>query len=270
MIISHKYRFIFIKTRKTAGTSIEVLLSSLCDDKDVCTPIYPPELGHVARNYKGRWPLSAELSRQRTGYNVKSATDWIKGRRFRNHSGAQDVKHRVGADIWRSYTTFCVDRNPWDKTLSHFHMCLRGSNPPGSFTDYLANTALCLNYPLYSDAQGQVMVDRVLRYENLNAELFELLSELGVPCAGARLVNAKGNYRKESTASSSASILNGPLHLKLHCWVTNFRRITCISVQFTQHNSSLHFILSRQMGVSGIIPTSIKTKTRSSFDSGDK
>ena len=197
MIISHKYRFIFIKTRKTAGTSIEVLLSSLCDDRDVCTPIYPPELGHVARNYKGRWPLSAELSRQRTGYNVKSATDWIKGRRFRNHSGAQDVKHRVGADMWRSYTTFCVDRNPWDKTLSHFHMCLRGANPPGSFTDYLANTTLCLNYPLYSDEQGQVMVDRVLRYENLNTELFELLSELGVPCAGARLVNAKGNYRKD-------------------------------------------------------------------------
>ena len=41
------------------------------------------------------------------------------------------------------------------------------------------------------------MVDRVLRYENLNAELFELLSELGVPCAGARLVRAKGNYRKD-------------------------------------------------------------------------
>src|SRR5207248_8898002 len=24
--------------------------------------------------------------------------------------------------IWNSYFKFCVDRNPWDKVLSHYHM----------------------------------------------------------------------------------------------------------------------------------------------------
>ncbi len=39
MIISHKHKFIFIKTRKTAGTSIEIFLSQFCGKNDILTPI---------------------------------------------------------------------------------------------------------------------------------------------------------------------------------------------------------------------------------------
>ena len=42
MIISHARSFIFIKTRKTAGTSVEVYLSQHCGPEDVITPIQPP------------------------------------------------------------------------------------------------------------------------------------------------------------------------------------------------------------------------------------
>ena len=43
MIISHKYKFIFLKTSKTAGTSIEIALSEYCDDNDIITPISPKD-----------------------------------------------------------------------------------------------------------------------------------------------------------------------------------------------------------------------------------
>jgi hypothetical protein len=39
MIVSHEHKFIFLKTKKTAGTSIELALSALCGPDDVITPL---------------------------------------------------------------------------------------------------------------------------------------------------------------------------------------------------------------------------------------
>ncbi len=38
MIISHEHKFIFLKTKKTAGTAIEAALSELCGPTCVITP----------------------------------------------------------------------------------------------------------------------------------------------------------------------------------------------------------------------------------------
>ena len=38
-IVNHKYKFIFIKTKKTAGTSMEISLSKFCNNKDTITLI---------------------------------------------------------------------------------------------------------------------------------------------------------------------------------------------------------------------------------------
>ena len=38
MIISHEHKFIFLKTKKTAGTAIEAALSELCGPSCVITP----------------------------------------------------------------------------------------------------------------------------------------------------------------------------------------------------------------------------------------
>lgn len=39
MIVPHKYQFIFLKTSKTAGTSIEIALSRICDKGDIITAV---------------------------------------------------------------------------------------------------------------------------------------------------------------------------------------------------------------------------------------
>lgn len=43
MIISHKHKFIFVKTKKTAGTSIETLLASICGEEDIIKEISEEE-----------------------------------------------------------------------------------------------------------------------------------------------------------------------------------------------------------------------------------
>jgi hypothetical protein len=39
MILSLEHKFIFLRTKKTAGTSIELALSDLCGPDDVITPL---------------------------------------------------------------------------------------------------------------------------------------------------------------------------------------------------------------------------------------
>ena len=97
-IVSHAHRFIFLKTAKTAGTSIEVTLSPLCGPEDVVTPIFPLEPGHEARNFG------------------------VGPRKFVNHMGGRQVRKFVGEETYNAYFKFCVEREPVDKCLSHFAM----------------------------------------------------------------------------------------------------------------------------------------------------
>jgi len=169
MIISHLHRFIFIKTRKTAGTSIEVFLSSVCGDGDVVTPVIPHVWPHASRNHKG----------------------------FFNHMGAPKIRQAVGDDMWNRYFKFCVERNPWDKTLSDFYMQRARVNPSLALDRYLESGKLPRNaVQYYSETEG-LLVDRVARFERLDSELGEIFSRLGIPFAGSLGVRAKGEYRND-------------------------------------------------------------------------
>jgi hypothetical protein len=147
MIISHKYKFIFIKTLKTAGTSIEVYFSSLCGEGDILTPISPPEEGHVPRNHEG----------------------------FYNHMPAFQIRTKVDKAVWNEYFKFCFDRNPWDKMISQYHSVnslFFGQKL--TFDDFMRRTNLWpFNYPLYTENGNHkhIIVDHVARYEDLSTEL---------------------------------------------------------------------------------------------------
>ena len=132
--------------------------------------------GHRARNYEG----------------------------FHNHISASLVKERVPAELWRTYFKFCVERNPWDKVLSHYHMQVARADQPISLDQYLARGKLPVNYPRYTDSSGnEVIVDRVLRYEDLNTQLNEVFSRLKIPFNGTLDVRAKSEYRTDRTPHQS-------------------------------------------------------------------
>ena len=174
MIISHKYRFIFIKTAKTAGTSIETYLSSHCGPEDVLTPFGIEENGHLPRNQEG----------------------------FYSHIPGQQIQQMVSANVWDNYVKFCVERNPWDKALSHYFFLVNRHHAKFSFDQYLSDGKACLNYPKYTAPHDRntIIVDKVLKYENLSNELAAIFEDLGIPFDGELGVRAKGQYRTDRRA----------------------------------------------------------------------
>ncbi|HEX3152497.1 MAG TPA: hypothetical protein VHR66_30770 [Gemmataceae bacterium] len=171
MIISHQHRLIFVKTLKSAGTSIEVFLSQHCGPNDVVTPILPHVEPHRPRNHEG----------------------------YFNHMPAAAIRNRVGPAIWRSYFKICVERNPWDKTLSYYHMMNARAGGTLSLDSFLRSQDLPVNVPKYTEPNDPktIIVDRVLHYERLTEDLREVFARIGIPFDGSLGVNAKSEYRTD-------------------------------------------------------------------------
>jgi hypothetical protein len=204
MIISHKHKFIFVKTVKTAGTSIEVFLSQHCGPDDVLTPIFPAIDGHEPRNYDGSVNALSEILHLPFGPPSAWRHLLAQRQRFYRHMPAWLIRLRVPAAVWKSYFKFCVERNPWDKVLSHYHMHAHRQGGALSFDQYFAKGKLPINYPRYTDPYGsRIIVDRVVRYENLLNELAEIFPRLNIPFQGTLSVRAKGEYRSDRTPYQS-------------------------------------------------------------------
>lgn len=197
MIISHKYKFIFIKTVKTAGTSIEVFLSDICGDEDIITPIYPHIDPHRARNYSGLWNPLPEIIDTYGNSIKRTSRDFIKREKYWNHIPATLAQSRTPKDIWNSYFKFCVERNPWDKTLSHYHMINDRSGGNKTLDDYFDEGNFCVNFKNYTDKNKKNLMDKVVKYESLSSDLNLIFHKLGIPFDGSLNIQAKSSHRKD-------------------------------------------------------------------------
>src|SRR5262245_520719 len=121
MIISHEHKFIFIKTKKTAGTAIEAALSELCGPLDVITP-YREESeadrkGQPPQNYRIEHPLKPKRALWQTLLG-RPERYYHPGVGFCERIPAWRVRDYVDGDVWRSYFKLAFDRNPWDRPVS--------------------------------------------------------------------------------------------------------------------------------------------------------
>lgn len=199
MIISHKHRFIFLKTNKTASTSTEVALDDICGPNDIVTPFMAGNERHRRsagpRNYRYRPPLwSTEWPNLFSRYvrDGKMPLDYY------NHIHAWRVKRRLGSRVWNSYFKFAFERNPWDREVSYYYHQSAQGLTRGGFSEHVGRLPqkTIANYDIYS-CNGKVAVDFLGRYENLQADLARVMDILGIK-TGLNLPNANSEYRDNS------------------------------------------------------------------------
>jgi len=163
----------------------------------VVTPIWPHVEPHHPRNYKGICNPFPEIIEKR-GHNIRSIIkDVLKMKKFYNHMPAITIRKRVPKKVWNTYFKFCVERNPWNKTLSHYHMVNDRAGGGITFNEYIEKGSFCINYPKYTDAKGEILVDKVIKYESLMDELAHVFDRLGIPFEGRLGVRAKSDHRKD-------------------------------------------------------------------------
>lgn len=204
MIYSKRNNFIFLKTRKTGGTSVELVLRAVCGPEDIITPV--DEKGPSAvteQNYMMRRP----------DWRLKHRIRWTLGLRaprfspfipIPDHIHAADVRRHVGAEAFDRAFRFSIERNPWDRQVSNYFWQIRNlpTDARPAFADWLRSDDPELridNWQIYA-MNGRLAVHTVLRYEHLAEDLEELARARGLNLP--ELPRAKGNLRPKGTRGS--------------------------------------------------------------------
>ncbi len=190
MIISHSHRFIFIKTRKTAGTSIELALSPHLSVGDLASP-----LGNLLPRHRLFSKPFVSLLRQKD-----------KTIRPRNDHLPYSVIEKCFREETQGYFAFCVERNPWDKAVSAFYYLASkqgkvfAKTDTESFAEFTASRRLetFSDYAMYMHGDRQ-QVDRILRYERLSADFAQVMADLSLSHVTMDGITANAQQRPKTS-----------------------------------------------------------------------
>jgi len=193
MILNNAYGFLFIKTRKTGGSSVEVGLSRVCGEGDIVTPLAEKRGEETLRRDEGGCPPTgwAKPIRAHRGWK-----EWrrllAKGQRaprFRSHASAPELKSLLEETTWHGVFKFAIERNPWDRAVSRYwwqkyRREQRGKSGFPSmleYFEYLANERphWLSNWGHYT-IDDEIVADRILFYEDLEASLKRVRADLGI------------------------------------------------------------------------------------------
>jgi hypothetical protein len=216
VIVSHRHRFVFVKTRKTGGTSVEISLSRYCGPDDVITPIVPEDEalrteGPGPQNWDrpARWREVDWRSRQDLGHLRRGRMP----RRpvLRNHSTAARAIEVIGREAWDEYATFAFARNPWDAVVSRlFWERQRRGRPDLTVDDVIEMFDPAFNWSAYT-IDDEVVVDRVYDFRQLHEGVAEVTALVGIEWDGWL------PHAKAATGRSGASYRDvlEPRHVEL-------------------------------------------------------
>ena len=212
MIISFKYKFIFIKNYKTAGSSIETYLYNYLTLNDIAVGTI--DFKGINNNYKFEdlslfqhfEPFVANKQKNKPFFTHMPA--WLLKKRLEIFENILNCEKNIFSKFYK----FAVIRNPFDLIVSDYHWNNDPSNPLRNnhtfdqiireIEEQKFDTFRLFNLNrICSFNHKKILVDRVIKFENLNEELSEVFNYLSIPFNGKleifkkRSVNRK-HYRK--------------------------------------------------------------------------
>ncbi len=180
MIISHKHKFIFLKTRKTASSSLEMALSKICGQDDIISLMFEDD--EKKKIELGLPSMQNTLVPFKYYNDIDKARLLLKWKRqqFYDHSTAKDVKEYVSSEVWNTYFKFAFDRNPFDKMVSLYYW-RGGDKKYKSINAFLKSGVLesIRSFDLYS-IHGIVAVDKLYKFEEMDAALSDISKQLNL------------------------------------------------------------------------------------------
>jgi hypothetical protein len=151
-MVSHKHKFIFIHIPKTGGTSVQKTLMN-----------------------------NANIKRADFTKHEHLHRDLLSKTTF----GHEALPHKL-----KSYFSFCFVRNPWEKIVSQYHFNRHWFGMQNyKFDEYVfafkrgrrvsAKNPYFL--PWITDEKGNVIVDFIGRYENIQEDFNTICDKIGIP-----------------------------------------------------------------------------------------
>ena len=167
-IISFKHQFIFIKTGKMAGTSLEIALSYFCGRDDIVTEKSDkhPSAGEGVRDVM--------IDGQRHSFNV------IK------HMKARHLRKELGGDMFRRFLKISTIRNPYDMVVSIYawrqkEVAIPNASHFRTWLPQFIDAHLLYNRrPLCTIRQPYDAIDVMIRFEHFEEDLTALSQRLGL------------------------------------------------------------------------------------------
>jgi len=198
VILSHLHNFIFIKTRKTGGTSVEIALSAVTGPADILAPMRDDDeakrvkaAGAPARNFA----ITHHAKSKPTKKAKKSAMPSV------NLVGAlgshAEINHLIKygfAAMLSRYFVFTVERHPFDRIISLYYY-RRSQGLKGSLKDFIRTQTLIPNSQHYVH-KGYVAADYIIDYATLEEEFAVVCEALGLKNCPP-LPRAKSGLRKD-------------------------------------------------------------------------
>ncbi len=124
VLVSFHKQFIYTKTIKTAGTSVEVFFEPYCLAPD----------GYERVHFRAETITDYGIVGFRGG-NMPAGTLWY------NHMPAARIREYLGADVWNECFKFCAIRNPFDKLVSMYSFQMSRQKPNSLSSEFSGDEA---------------------------------------------------------------------------------------------------------------------------------